>query len=394
MRHRKRNDVRTIALSACLLVSFTLSAADAARAELATEPVPNIVRLPATYPDNWLFVHDMNFPALLAGKIVIVDPASENRHYKGAVGAGQMASLAVPRRRPEFYVAETFHARGTDGARTDVISIYDKASLEKTGEILLPGGKRGQFVTLRDSFTLSGDERFAFVFDFTPAASVGVVDLAARRLRTEVPVPGCSLAYPTGNRGFSSLCGNGTMVSYALDEKGGVVERRVTDVFNDIDHDPMFMKRATVGGIAYFPTYGGRIRPIDLSGRFAKVLESWDLLDARERAAGWRPGGWQLITADARGRLHVLMHENAAPGSHERPGSEVWTFDPETRTRTGRLRLVSPGVSIEAVGGERILLVVVNEAMALDVYDAASGRWLRRIGGGLADSPFALHATR
>ncbi len=376
-----------------LLLSLVPVGETALRAELASEPIPNIVRLPSVYPAHWVFVHDMNFPALLAGKLVIVDPTAENRHYKGAVGAAQMASFRAARTRSEFYVAETFHARGTDGARTDVISIYDKASLRKTGEILLPAGRRGQFVTQRDSFSLSGDERFAFVFNFTPAASVGVVDLEARQVRSEIPVPGCVLAYPTGRRGFSSLCGNGTMVSYALDGKGEIVERHISARFNDIDDDPLFLKRATVGGIAYFPTYGGRIRPIDLTGSAAKVLKPWSLLDEADRAAGWRPGGWQLISADAHGRLHVLMHEGAEAGGHERPGSEVWVFNPERHARIRRIHLVSPGVSIEAVGKKQIWLVVVNEAMELDVYDAQSGRWLRRIGGGLANSPFALQAA-
>jgi hypothetical protein len=35
-------------------------------------------------------------------------------------------------------------------------------------------------------------------------------------------VPGCPLAYPTGTRGFSSLCSSGTLLSMQLDAKGGL----------------------------------------------------------------------------------------------------------------------------------------------------------------------------
>ncbi len=376
------------------LIALIGSLSLGARAELAPEPTPNVKTLTASYPDRWMFVHDMNFPSLVAGRVVIIDPGAETHHYKGAIGAGQMATFRAARTRPELYVAESFYARGIDGARTDVLTIYDKATLKKTGEVILPGGKRGQFVTQKASFALTNDERFGLVFNFTPAASVTVVDLVGRKVLGEIPMPGCALLYPTGAHGFSSLCGNGTLVSFALDGAGKVADRKVSAPFNDIDNDALFMKTAVIDGIAYFPTFTGNVRPIDLSGKFAEVQDAWPLVSAAERQSNWRPGGWQVVTGDKAGRLYVLMHENGHEGSHKDGGSEVWVFDPKTRARVARIPLKTWGISIEATSSTPAYLVVVNAEMDLDVYDAASGAWLRGIGGGLADSPYALYSVK
>jgi len=384
-----------ILLIACLPLST--------RAELAIEPTPNVKALTSNYPDHWMFIHDLNFASMVAGRVVIIDPAAASRQYKGAIGAGQMATFRPSRSRPELYVAESFYARGIDGARTDVLTIYDTATLDKTGEIVLPGGKRGQFVTQKASFVLTGDDRFGLIFNFTPAASVTVVDLIGRKVVGETPVirkvlgaipmPGCAFMYPTGMHGFTSLCGNGGLVSFVLDAKGKVVERKVSAPFNDIDHDAMFMKTAVIDGVAYFPTFTGHVRPIDLSGKFAKILDAWSLVSKAERKKNWRPGGWQLITSDGHGRFYVLMQKNGKEGSHKNGGGEVWVFDPKSRSRVARIPLKSWGISIEATKSTPSYLVVVNADMNLDVYDAGTGHWLRQIGGGLADSPYALYSV-
>ena len=61
----------------------------AVHAELAVEKVGDIEKLPASYPDTWIYAHDTNFYSLLDGKVVVVDVAAENRHYKGSLGVGQ-----------------------------------------------------------------------------------------------------------------------------------------------------------------------------------------------------------------------------------------------------------------------------------------------------------------
>ncbi len=376
-------------------------------AELAPEPNPNVVVLQEDYPRDWIFVHDTNFMNLIDGKVVVVDVASPNRNYKGAIGAAQFASFVQSTVRPEFYVAETFYARNTRGERTDVITIYDPASLKPTGEILLPGNKRGQVVTQKGTFRLIDDDRLGLVFNFTPAASVTVVDMVKRKVLNEIPIPGCSLIYPAGRLAFSSLCGNGTLATFTIDERGRLQDQVRSEPFFDIDDDPLFMKAAFIDGIAYFPSFKGKVQPVDLSTETPVILEPWSLLPEKKKGFArrlnpknwggkkdWRPGGWQVISGRPDGRIYVLMNPRSYDGSHKDGGAEVWVYDVKARTRIQRIKLKHWGVSIEVTRGDIPYLVVTNADMLLDVYDADSGELVRTIGGGVAETPLVLHAVQ
>jgi methylamine dehydrogenase heavy chain len=100
----------------------------------------------------------------------IVDVAAENpRNVKGQMPAAQFGNILPATTKPEIYVGETFLSRLTRGERTDVITIWDtKATLTPKGEIVLPGGKRGLFVTLKNSLQLTNNEKWALLFNFTP----------------------------------------------------------------------------------------------------------------------------------------------------------------------------------------------------------------------------------
>lgn len=364
-----------------------------AGAELKPEPIPNVKKLMAEYPDSWMFVHDLNFHTMIAGKILIVDVAAETKQLKGALGAAQAGMFRQSLTRPELYVAETFLSRGVEGERTDVLTYYDTTTLDKIGEVILPGGKRAQFVTQKAAFILTGDDRLGLVANFTPAASVTIVDMVERRVLNEIQLPGCMLLYASGEHGFATLCSNGTMASYVLGEEGSATDRHVTAPFNNIDDDAMFMKSTTIGGLEYFVTFTGNVQPINLSGKHPVIMDSWSLVTKQERAGNWRPGGWQILTSDAAGRLYVLMQPDGSEGSHKNGGPEVWVFDVEAQKRVARITLKTHGVSIEATRSKEPVLVVTNANMELDVYDAASGKWLRMIGGGLAGDPVVLFAV-
>lgn len=376
-----------------ILIFLLVMTPGLAGAELEPEPIPNVNKLVADYPDNWIFVVDLNFYTMIAGKVLIIDVAAETRQLKGALGSAQSGSFRQSLTRPELYVAETFHSRGAEGERTDVLTYYDTATLDKIGEVILPGGKRGQFVTQKAAFVLTADDRLGLVANFTPASSVTVVDLVERRVLNEIQLPGCMLMYASGEHGFATLCSNGTMASYVLGEEGKATDRHITAPFNDIDNDAMFMKSTTIDDIEYFVTFTGNVRPINLTGKHPVVMDSWSLVTKQERAANWRPGGWQVLTSDAAGRLYVLMQPDAGQGSHKNGGPEVWVFDVEIQKRVARIKLKVHGVSIEATRSKDPLLVVTNGNMELDVYDAESGEWLRMIGGGMASDPVAIFAV-
>ena len=355
--------------------------------------MPAVEKLDPDYPESLVFAHDANFDALIAGRVVLVDVAPANKHYKGALDASQFPSFTESTKHGELYVAETHYSRGTRGERTDVITIYDRETLAPTGEIFLPGAKRGLVVVNRYSLQLVDDDRYMFVFNFTPAASITMIDVKQRKILSETQIPGCALVYPTGTRGFSSLCSNGTFVSIQFDASGKVSGREVTDVFFDIDQDPLFDKPVYIGQTAHFPTFKGKVYPVDMSGEVAKVGEPWSMLTDAEVREGWRPGGWQIGTTSDVGLIYVLMSPDGKDGSHKDGGAEAWVFDPEKRQRVQRIGLKNWSVSLEVTRGDKPYLVATNADMQLDVYEAVSGDWIRVIGG-IGAMPLNLHAVR
>ena len=241
------------------VLAFSL---DGYAADLPIETIPSSETLPEKYPDTWVFAHDFNFYSLIDGKITIIDVAAPSRNFKGIVGASGFASFQHSKSRPELYSAQSFYSRGTYGERTDVVVIIDTASLQPIDEIIIPS-KRQQVVTQKNSFQLTDDERMGLVMNFTPAASVTIVDLVNRKVLGEIAIPGCNFVFPTGKRGFSTLCADGTLATYGLSAEGAVTSSSRTEVFIDIDNDPIFVKNAIVGGITYFPSFRSRIQPVD-----------------------------------------------------------------------------------------------------------------------------------
>ena len=360
---------------------------------LPEEPLGAVAALPEIYPPNWVIVSDFNFNAIVDGRGVVVDTASENQPFKGMFRASQFASILSATIKPEIYTAESFYTRLSEGERTDAITIWDKVTLKSKGEIILPGGKRQQVVTLKNSFQFTNGEKWALVTNFTPAHSVTVVDLEGRKVLGEIELPGCSMVYPTGARGFTTFCADGTLTSIALDPAGKVVSTSTTRPIHDIDRQAMFVMPAMVGGTAWFVTYGGIVRGFDLSGPVVRELKTdFPVGPAEGAQPEWRPSGWQVISSDASGKLYVLMTPFGREGSHKDPGTEVWVFDPAKKARIARIPLKGPGVSIEVTRESVPRLVVARADSVIDVYDAASGAFVRTLGNHVAFNPLTLTA--
>jgi methylamine dehydrogenase heavy chain len=329
---------------------------------LPAEVIPKVEKLPARYPTTWSWLN------YAGDRIELRNVGSDTREVKGQLQAHDSATLLVPDNRPEIYVADTVWSRGARGARTDFITIYDKQTFEPTGEIVLPGTKRALITAMEGLIAFTDEQRMALVFNFTPASSVTVVDLVKRKPLGEIEIPGCSLVYPSGARGFSTLCSSGTLLSIRLDANGAVAGRSESKAFNPLDTDPLFTATASLSGIRYFPSLHGRLQPVDMKGEEVKVLPDWPLVPAADAAAHWRPSGWQLIASDEQKLLYVVMQVDAHEGTHKDPGNEVWVFNPATKARVKRLRLVRRGSSI-AVTHDADPLLLVQAGERLDVYD-------------------------
>jgi methylamine dehydrogenase heavy chain len=375
------------------LLLFLCICSAPAFAEIQPETIGVVQRLPATYPAHWIIAQDASFFHMNDGKFIVLDADSDDpsARYKGMFNGSFIGQFYQAKTRPEMYVAETFHSRGNRGERTDVLTIYDKRTLAPIGEVVIPS-KRASEMPLHYNLQLVDNESIALIYNFTPATSVSVVDLAARDFVAEIPIPGCSLVYPMSGRSFASLCADGSILSVTLDDNGQQASSVRSEKFFDVNADPLIEKAAIINGVGYFPTFQGDVYPIDFRGSTAVIGESWSLVDGEKN--GWRPGGLQLTASDSKGRLYILMHKDSYDGSHKDPGIEVWVFDTDARRRIDRIKLRHPAISIEVTRDDDPLLVTTNINMEVDVYNAGDGEHLRTIGNFGQETPLLLHGAR
>lgn len=358
---------------------------------LPDDPIPSVGKLPADYPKSWVLVHDFNFNAILDGRIAVVDTHAAAVPLKGTLRAAQFANMLFAPAKREIYTAETFYSRLTRGERTDAITIWDTATLQPKGEILLPGGKRQQSVTYTGTFQFTNDDKWALVSNFTPAQSITVVDLDGRKVLGEIDFPGCSHTYPTGARGFTSFCADGSLISVQLDANGAVASSKVIEKVQDIDNQAQFQMPAMVGKTAWFVTYRGQLKGYDLSGPVARPLPGNSSVGTAGGAQGeWRPGGWNVIAADAKGLLYVLMSPYGKEGSHKDGGTEVWVVDPVSGKRVSRIAMQAHSISVAVTREDAPRLVMTRADGGLDVYDAASGAFVHSLGNRAAFTPTVI----
>ena len=375
-----------------------LAIAHSAMADLPNDEAGKVETLPVPYPNDWVIVHDIAFDHMSVGRFMVLDinGGDIKDYFKGSFNGGFIAAFTQALKKPEMYVLEHYYDRGTRGNRTDVLTIYDRATLLPVDEIILddPKLKRAEILVSKYVISLIDDERFLLFYSFTPGTFVTVVDLEKREVVNGVPLPTCAGIFPTGERGFSSLCGNGSMVSFQLDEDGQVTEQGKIEPFFDVDQDALFERPAIIGGTGYFPSFSGAVQEIDLSGSAAVLGEKWSLLNEEDRAQNWRPGGAWLTATDSTGRLYVMMHPDGGEGSHDNPGSEIWVFDTASKARVQRIALTLPAIAFDITMGDAPKIVTTNIEMKLEVYDARYGGHLNTIADFYHNWPLLVYASQ
>ena len=375
-----------------------LGIAHSALADLPNDEAGKVETLPVPYPNDWVIVHDIAFDHMSVGRFMVLDinGGDIKDYFKGSFNGGAIAAFAQALNKPEMYVLEHYYDRGTRGNRTDLLTIYDRATLAPVHEIILddPKLKRAEILVSKFVISLIDNERFLLFYSFTPGTFVTVIDLEKREVVNGVPLPTCAGIFPTGERGFSSLCGNGSMVSYQLDEDGQVTEQGKIEPFFDVDEDALFERPAIIGGTGYFPSFSGAVQEIDLSGSAAVLGEKWSLLNEEDRAQNWRPGGAWLTATDSTGRLYVMMHPDGGEGSHDNPGSEIWVFDTAGKARVQRIALTLPAIAFDITMGDAPKIVTTNIEMKLEVYDARSGEHVNTIADFYHNWPLLVYASQ
>jgi len=358
-----------------------------ARAEAAPgETFGAVETVPKTLGPHWVWASDASMSAMPDGRAYLID--GDTGRYLGGLNTGySFNSLTLPRHYREIYSAETYYSRHTRGTRTDVVSFYDPLTLTPTHEIELPP-KRGSTLPRLNNTAITDDDRFMAVFNITPATSLSIVDLQARKFVGEIDTPGCSMAYTAGTRTLFSLCTDGSLMTIHMDDGGTASAKQASPPFFVVSEDPITENGARYGQKWLFASVMGYVYTIDFSSGEPVFDEPWSLLSDAERAENWRIGGWQhLAVHETSGRLYSIMHQGGFD-TYQEPGHEIWVYDLARKTRVAVITTVHETVSIEVTQDDSPLLFgIAADAPALDVYDVMSSSHLRTVdelGSGLS----------
>ncbi|HJQ85308.1 MAG TPA: amine dehydrogenase large subunit [Candidatus Binatia bacterium] len=401
--------MRRPAALTCLLRALTLSLALGA-AGAAAETVGQVVTLPDKPGPHWFWLSD-----ILLHRTALFDGDTGRllgTITSGSAGVGFVVSPLFSPDHREVYLAETYYARGTRGERTDVVTVYDGTTLKPVEEIAIPP-KRAEYFPGNAANALSDDGRFVAVFNLTPATSLSIVDVKARRFTAEVATPGCSLVYAAGARRFLMLCANGGLLSVVVDDDGRLTRLERSEPFFDPGKDPLTEKAVRRKNEWLFVSFDGVVHPVDVAGDAPKPGEKWPLVDDADKQASWRIGGAQhLAVHAASGRLYALMHQGVAD-THKDAGTEIWVHDLASHRRLQRIPVVNPlasfvGLTLAAQKRERtarwsewalerlvdnpgvdrilvtqddhpVLIASASVPPALTIHDAMTGEVLRHV---------------
>jgi len=349
---------RRIRLATLALAGIFLSATASARSEFVPE-IASVTTLPANAGEPWFWLNGSRIPSSTDGRAFLYD---EDGRALGQLSTGfWFTSLVNAPARDEIITVETYFSRGTHGERTDVVMIYDPATLSPKREIVIPP-KRINAVKDEGIVNLTEDERFLVVVNYTPAQSISIVDLDAGRFVEEVETPGCASLYAAGPRDFHAICGNGTFMHIALDDAGHVVSRRLSEkLFEPVD-DFLTVNASRIGDVWYFVSRQGNVHAIRMDGATIERIGGWSLTTDAERADDWIISGFDHTAAHvASGTLYVLMHQGP-PESFEETGTHVWAYDVSTGARIGEIAMEEFTIAISATQGDAPRL------LALDIH--------------------------
>lgn len=310
----------------------------------------------------------------------------------GLVQTTRWSDLALDPRKKFIYVAETIWTKINRGTRQDYVAVYDPVTLNLVSEIPLPG--RLIIGAMNNNFVISDDGKTGFVYNFSPAASVNVVDLEKRKLASVVELPGCSSMVPVAGIGFSALCSDGTMATVKLGGKAPVITHS-KPFFNAAD-DPIFdaYVHDRAKGEAVFLTYTGLIRTAKL-GAEPVIGDSFSIQTAAGLRPGdtkpldinWMPGGRQMMALHGKtGMLYVLMHRGEY-WTQKEEGEEIWAVNMATRKVVKRVPIKDRAGYIAVTQDDKPLIFLTGgedgTALVLDATTFEQKQEIKRGGSGV-----------
>lgn len=252
--------------------------------------------------------------------------SADDLTYKGDYPTGMQAQFALSGAADTGYVASAFPKRIMYGPVEAVIQSFDVASLKLRQEVtILP--KFVQMGPAQGNIQVSADGTRAFIQNATPATSVTIVDLKTGKVTAEAPIPGCWQINLSADGGhFSSLCGDGTILTVKVGANGKVTGQAHSKVIFDADKDALFTHAQRVSGDLVFVSFSGVFYRISDRGDVAELVDTYTFTKGIEGA--WAPGGYAVMAYSApTGVMFVIMHPDAKEGSHKDASREIWAVD-------------------------------------------------------------------
>lgn len=289
--------------------------------------------------------------------------SSDGFTQKGNITTGLNAQFVLTRDHKTGYTMSTYPKRIVTGPIEAVLQEFDVSTLSLKREIII-SPKMVLSSPQINYLQLSADERYAFVQNATPATSVTVVDLKVGKSLVEIPTPGCFGIYPApqGSR-FSSLCGNGTMTSYAFNADGSTSKPVKSEKIFDADADPLYIHAVRAEKDLLFTSYNGNLYRVSDASDSARLIDKFSYTDGID--GKWGPGGVALMVYNpANNVLFVNMHPGVKDGGHKDPGKEVWAIDLKTKKILSR-SAVDNATSLAVTEGKNPVLFTVDAKKAV-----------------------------
>ena len=383
----KRLGVLIAAGLAVLVVVTALGGPGATLAQMPPNEQVTVLQLPPVSP-HWVAMMTPLAGSIMITPIVLID--GDTQKVIGNISGGLAAMFAASPDHKYFYTADTYYSRGTQGDRTDVLTIHDAIHLTRIGEIPL-SNKRQLAISDPTSMGVTPDGRFALLLNLTPATSVTAVDLQNKKVAGEIQTPGCSEVLILENREFASVCADGSMLTTTFDDSAKTTsQKRTAKPFFDVEKDPVFQLPAIIDKKGYFVSYHGMVYPMDLGSSPAQPVTAWSMLSDQEKKDGWRPGGWQPVAGYAPGHLmFVLMHQGGE-WTQKMAGPEVWAYDVNDHKRVFRipLPLASNAIRVSQDANPLLFALVTSESK-LQILSALKGRYMGTVNE-VSQHPYTL----
>lgn len=365
----------------------TLSASVGHAAPLELNQPLTVETLPAPkLGERRVWVHD--YALGLYGRAILVN--ADTGDWLGMIDTGwEGVKLDFDRDRKVIYNVGLYMSRGFHGQRVDVLEIFDANTLKILGEIPLPAKMIRGWPNLHHS-AMTDDNRFMLVHFYTPASSIGVIDLQARKYVGEIETAGCAHVMSAGGRRFLMLCGDGSALEVQLTDAGRERARIPHKDLFDAVNDPLHGTGVRREDIWTLVSQKGAIHRFDVAGGGFKALPAWTP-PADPAGPPGVPG--QIIENialhAASNQLYMLIHRGSLEPKgggidyHRQPGTEIWVVDLNTSTVARKFPLPRPteAIAISQDATPHLYATTLGLPDVL-VLDAATGAPVRSLDGG------------